>query len=326
MKKVILLLSFTVIVTTAFSQTNKLMEKVTFNNKNLNMAGILHLPENMEQGKKYPAIIFIHPGGGVKEQTAGLYASKMAQKGFIGLAFDASYQGESEGEPRFLEDPNARVEDARCAVDFLTTLPFVDIEKIGAVGICAGGGYAVSVTQTERRIKAVAGISAVNVGDAYRKGWTGDATIEEQIKSLEDVARQRTAEANGADIAYFGYVPDVIDENTAPSLVEGYDYYRTPRAQHPNSKNLIMLTSLDRLYAFDAFANISIYLTQPLLMIVGSEAVDSRWHSERAVKETAGPKELMVVEGATHVSLYDRPQYVEPIVEKLTGFFGENLK
>lgn len=301
-------------------------KSVTFSNGNLKMAGNLYLSSGFEENKKYPALVFIHPGGGVKEQTAGLYAERMAGKGFVTLAFDASHQGESEGEPRFLEDPAARVEDARCAVDYLTTLPYVDAERIGMAGICAGGGYAVNAAQTDRRIKAVAGISSVDIGAFFREGFTG-TPASEQLKILDIVSRQRTAQANGAGPAYIPYVPEspeLFDENTPTLMREGYDYYRTPRGQHPNSQNKMLLTSSDKLMAFTAFAQIPEYLTQPLLMIAGSQA-DTRHFSERAVALSQDPKELFLVEGATHIALYDIPQYVGQAVGKLTEFFGKNL-
>ena len=131
--------------------------------QNLKIAGNLYMPKNYQNGKKYPAIITVHPGGGVKEQTSGLYAKKLAEKGFVTLAFDATHQGESEGTPRGLEIPTERVEDIKSAVDFLTTLPQVDAEKIAVVGICAGGGFSVSAAQTEHRIKAIATVSGVDV-------------------------------------------------------------------------------------------------------------------------------------------------------------------
>lgn len=300
------------------------VKKVTFINGNLKMAGNLYLPANMDDTRKYPAIVSTHPGGGVKEQTSGLYAQKLAEQGFVALAFDASHQGESEGQPRFLEDPAQRVEDIRCAVDYLTTLSFVDPERIGALGICAGGGYTISAAQTEHRIKVVAVASAVSTGNS--KGWDGNGKtpLSEQIKMLEAVAKQRTAEANGAKPMYINYVPEKPDANTPPDLVEAYDYYRTPRAQHPNSPNLLLFTSLDKMMAFDAFANIETFLTQPFLVIVGSKA-GSRWQSEQAYNMAKSPKELFIVDGATHMDLYDIPKYVTQVVNKLKEFYGKNL-
>ncbi len=300
-----------------------MQKSVTFKNNILNMAGNLYLPEGFDENKKYPAIVSVHPGGGVKEQTAGLYAQKLSDNGFVALAFDASCQGESEGEPRLLEDPNARVEDVRCAVDYLTTLPYVDQEKIGTLGICAGGGYVVAAAPTERRIKAVATVSAVDIGAMFR----GEGSIETQLQTLEAVAKQRTAEVNGAEAHFLTYAPDTleeIDENTPVLMREAYDYYRTPRAQHPNSPNRFLFKSVDKLMAFSATTQISDYLTQPMLLIAGTEA-DTRGYSEQFYELSNGPKELFWVKGATHIAMYDIPEYVDQSVNKLTEFFRENI-
>lgn len=305
-------------------RTNIMKESVVFKNANLKMAGNLYLPEGFDQSKKYAAIIVVHPGGGVKEQTSAIYANELAQRGFITLAYDASHQGESEGEPRYLENPTERVEDIRSAVDYLTTLPYIDIERIGAMGICAGGGYAVSAAQTEKRIKAVAGVSAVDIGMTFRGGWDGKVTLEQQLETMQAVAKQRTAEANGAEPKYEAYVPNVVDETTVRDMVEAHEYYRTPRGQHPNSKNLILVRSYDKILSYSAFSQIDNYLTQPLLMIAGSEA-GSRWQSEKAIEMAKEPRELFIVDGATHIALYDVPEYVQQAVGKLTGFFNKNL-
>lgn len=145
-------------------QEKVMKERVSFKNGPWTMAGELYLPEGFSTESKYAAVIVVHPGGGVKEQTAGKYAELMAGDGFVAIAFDASHQGESEGEPRRLDSPYNRVEDVKCAVDYLTTLPYVDRSRIGAMGICAGGGYAINAALTEKRIKAVAGISPVDAG------------------------------------------------------------------------------------------------------------------------------------------------------------------
>ena len=299
------------------------VEKVTFNNNNLKIAGNLYLPAAFNENKKYPVIITVHPGGGVKEQTSGLYAQKLAERGYVALAFDASHQGESEGLPRFLEDPTQRVEDIRSAVDYVTTLKFVDAEKIGLIGICAGGGYSISVAQTEHRIKAIAVASPVSTGN--KKGWDGKTPISESITTLEAVAKQRTAEANGAKPMYVNYVPEKPDANTPNDLIEAYNYYRTPRAQHPNSTNLFLFTSLDKMMAFDAYANIETLLTQPILIVVGSNA-GSRWQGEEVYKRVTSSKELKVIQGATHMDLYDIPKYVNQVADNMTSFFGKNLK
>lgn len=145
------------------------MQKVNFKNRLWKISGNLHLPDNFNETQKYSAIVCVHPGSSVKEQTAGLYATKLAQEGFVALAYDASFQGESGGEPRYLEDPSYRVEDIRCAVDYLTTLDFVDENHIGLLGICAGGGYAANAAMTERRIKALATVVGINASRAFRE-------------------------------------------------------------------------------------------------------------------------------------------------------------
>ena len=307
MKAKIILIAFLTMVSFGTKSIAQTVEKVTFKNNNLKMAGNLYLPAAFNENKKYPVIITVHPGGGVKEQTSGLYAQKMAEQGYVALAFDASHQGESEGLPRFLEDPSQRVEDIRSAVDYITTLKFVDTKKVGLIGICAGGGYSISAAQTEHRIKAIAVASPVSTGN--KKGWDGKTPISESITTLEAVSKQRTAEAKGAEPMYINYVPEKPDANTPNDLIEAYDYYRTPRAQHPNSTNLFLFTSLDKMMAFDAYANIETLLTQPILIIVGSNA-GSRWQGEGIYKRVTSPKELKIIDGATHMDLYDIPKYV----------------
>lgn len=301
-----------------------MVEIISFRNKEVEIAGHLHLPENFSADKKYPALVGIHPAGGVKEQTIGHYAKRLAEHGFVTVVYDSSYQGASGGEPRLLEDPTIRVEDARCAADFLTTLPFVDADRMGVFGICAGGGYAISVAQTERRFKAVATISAAPMGEGSRAFLGHVSPVAEQIGTLEMVAQQRTAEARGAEPAYVPFVPETleeINESTPDLLREGYDYYRTPRGQHPNSKGRFLLTSMDKMLAFSTFYQIPELLTQPILLIAGSKA-DTKVFSDQAYELSKGPKELFVVEGATHIALYDVPEYVDQAVPKMVDFFS----
>ncbi|WP_260695730.1 alpha/beta hydrolase [Streptomyces sp. IB201691-2A2] len=301
-----------------------MVETVSFRNKAVEISGHLHLPDNFREDEKFPALVGIHPAGGVKEQTIGSYARRLAAQGFVTVVYDSSFQGESGGEPRLLEDPTTRVEDARCAADFLTTLPFVDSERMGVFGICAGGGYAISAAQTERRFKAVATVSAAPMGEGSR-GFLGHTSpAAEQIGTLEMVAKQRTAEARGGAPLYAPFVPETleeIDENTPDLLREGYDYYRTPRGRHPNSKGRFLLTSMDKMFAFSAFDQIPELLTQPMLLIAGGKA-DTKVFSDQAYELSTGPKELFVVDGATHIAMYDVPEYVDQAITKMVEFFA----
>jgi fermentation-respiration switch protein FrsA (DUF1100 family) len=210
-------------------------------------------------------------------------------------------------------------------VDYLSTRSFVDAGRIGALGVCAGGGYSISAATTDRRIKAVAGVSATDAGAAIREGWEGDLPVSEQLKMLEAVSAQRTAEAKGAEVAYGPYVPEVVDEKTLVTMREAREYYRTPRAQHPNSPNQVMFTSLDKLLTFSATDRIDTLLTQPLLVIVGSKSDARRYADAFHEKAASKDKELFVMAGATHVDLYDVPKFVDPAADKLAAFFKSKL-
>lgn len=307
-------------------------KKVTFKNGILKMAGLIFLPDNFDErvnkGEKYPAIVVTHPGGGVKEQCSSLYAWNMARNGYVALAFDASHQGESEGEPRYLDDPARRVEDIRCAVDYLVALPYVDEEKIGAMGICAGAGYTMSAIQTEARIKAAAGISTWNAGHSSRHGFPGIHIMNFMQKNLEETAQITTREARGEGPFYWNYVPETeadINDDTAVILKEAHEYYRTERCFYPTSVNKILMSSSDKLAAWDAFQYIDTVSPRPLLFIVGSEA-DTLYFTGDAFARAKEPKEIFTIKGATHIDLYDKPQYVSQAVEKLVEFFGKSIK
>lgn len=313
-----------VLVTKVEQDKNIIVRKVSFlRSNNIVLVGNLFLPPNFDINKKYPAIISVHPAGSVKEQSSGLYAYKLAQKGFVTLAFDSTYAGESGGTPYLSEAPYERVEDIRYAVDYLVTLPFVDENSIGALGLCAGGGYVMATAPTERRIHAVAGVSAADIGAANRLGWLGNRSREEQIKILEDVSQQRTKEARGAELMKVYMCPEPTAE-TAPSFREGYEYYRTARAYHPRANNLYLRRSQATKMAFTAIENADL-LTQPVLLVAGSNA-DSKWQTERfynALPE--GDKEVYTVQGASHIDLYDKPEFVNPAVDKLAEFFNRIL-
>ena len=305
-------------------------EKVHYNQRysDIKIAGELYKPENFSESKKYPAIVVVHPAGGVKEQVAGLYAKKLAEKGFVTLAYDAAYQGESGGEPHYLENPASRVEDVRSAVDYLTTLPFVDKEHIGALGICAGGGYAFNAAETEMRIKAVATVSAFDLGRARRQGLGDSLTVEQQQQKLKEAAEQRTKEANGEPVKYSGYVPNSLEEipENAPAMYrQGYEYYRTPLAQHPRSENKYIFSNYAQQAAFTAFDRPEFVSPRPVLFIVGEKA-ESAYFSKEDYDKALEPKEYVVIPNATHMEMYYKPEYVTPAVEKLSEFYGKYLK
>ena len=300
------------------------VEGVHFKNQAIKMAGNVYSPKGLNKREKYPAVVVVHPGGGVKEQAAGLYAQKLAQQGFVVLTFDASHQGASGGLPRFLEDLTKRVEDVRSAVDYLTTLAYVDVSRIGALGICAGGGYAIKAATSERRIKSVATVSAVDIGAGTRKGWYGKAPVADQVAMLDAVAKQRTAEAAGTAPMYVTYVPTTPDSSTPADLREASEYYLTSRGQHPNAPNKMLYTSLDKMASFTALDQVDSMLIQPALFIAGSSA-GSLWHSQEAFQKAKGEKELFIVDGATHMTLYDGKEHVAIAMGKLTPFFKRTL-
>ncbi|MEV5748953.1 alpha/beta hydrolase [Actinoallomurus sp. NPDC052308] len=299
---------------------------VTFDSAGTPLAGHLYLPD-VPAERPRPAIVVGHPGAGVKEQTAGLYARRLAEEGFVTLAFDAAYQGESGGEPRGLEDPAHRVEDIKAAVSFLTTRREVDAERIGALGICASGGYALSATAGDHRIKAVGTVSAVDIARQFRLGADGAQDPAVFQSMLDAAAHARTTEARGEEPPVLTLFPDTAEQARAlggEHGVEGFEYYRTPRGRHPRSASSLTWASIDRMAIFDAFAAVPLIAPRPLLMVVGTRAVTS-WMSIEAFQRAGGPKEIHWVDGAGHVDLYDRKQYVDPAVEKLAAFFAENL-
>ena len=302
-------------------------QKVTFHNRFLiDMVGDLYFPANYSPAKKYAAIIVGHPFGGVKEQTSGLHARKLAEIGYVTLAFDASYYGESGGYPRRMESPEVRVDDFSAAVDFLTNHPAVEADKIGVIGICGGGCYSVSATQIDHRIKALATISMYDMGRARRQGIGDTQTYQQRMSILDEIGRQRTAEYGGAARKDIRALPEKVDENTPKFAIDFLDYYDNPeRGQHPNSTGYYSYTSLAPLMNFFPFTQIETISPRPLLFIVGENAV-SKYFSEDAYEKAAEPKELFVVPGATHVDLYDQPEYLKITLPKLDTFFKQYLK
>jgi fermentation-respiration switch protein FrsA (DUF1100 family) len=304
------------------------IERVTYPARNIGTPIVANLfkPAGFDANRKYAAIVVTHPFGGVKEQTAGLYALRLAEQGFLTLAYDASYQGESGGEPRLMEVPAQRLDDISGAIDFLAGHPQVDADRIGSLGICAGGGYALCNAATELRAKAVAAVSTFNLGEARREGM-GTISYEERMRRLKDAGEARSREARGEPVRLVPVVPDSpagFTESTPQLYREGYEYYRTERAQHPNSPNRYMFSSLPLQMAFFPFAQLDTISPRPLLVIAGSKA-DTLFWSREVYEKAKEPKELHIIDGATHIDMYDRAQFVAPAVEKLAEFFGRHL-
>ena len=304
------------------------MNKVSFpntNGRNITMSGLINFPENFDSTKTYPAIVVSHPGGGVKEQTAGTYAKKLAEKGYIALAYDASYQGESGGEPRQLENPHVRTEDVSAAIDYLTTLDYVDNERIGAMGICAGAGYTANAAINDRRIKAVGTVSMVNIGQMFRNGWDNNVKDSEALPYLEAGSASRTSDASGNDIATMPMAP--LKEEDAPNeeLRQAWEYYHTDRAAYCTAPGFGTARSLTQLISYDAFFKAEAFLTQPLLTVVGSNA-GSKWMSDDLMARAAtSDKTMHVIEGANHMDLYDGEAEITNAMSALETFFNRTL-
>uniref|UniRef100_A0A060SYW6 ARAD1C00572p n=1 Tax=Blastobotrys adeninivorans TaxID=409370 RepID=A0A060SYW6_BLAAD len=300
-------------------------------NSAISISATLNLPEGFEKSKKYGAIICAHPFGSCKEQVAGQYGAKLAELGYVTLVPDATYQGESGGEPKGMEYAPQRVEDICCAVDYLVTQDFVDENRIGVLGMCAGGGYASSATMMDRRIKALATISAINLGRSHRAGEFDPS--QNPIKELESICAQRTAEARGEDFMICPLLP--ADRETLKQrgcdtgdMADAFDYYNTPRGQHPRSNFKFVYRSWQSLFLFDAFHFAESLLTQPLLVIVGTKVGEFgayRDGYELYGKARSEHKSLHEVQGASHIDLYDQPKPVAEVIAKLSEFYEKYL-
>ncbi len=299
------------------------VKKVFYKNRyDIILAADLYMLADMDINAKHPALVIGHPFGAVKEQCAGLYAQEMAKRGFVTLAFDASYQGESGGTPRHTVSPDALVEDFSASVDWLGIQPFVDRERIGVIGICGSGGFSVCAASIDPRIRALATVSMYDMGRATRNGL-GDAMTDEQRKAMfSEVARQRWREAEGEEPRIRFGTPEQLPENANEVQKEFYGYYRNPeRGLHPRYLGT-RYTSMATLTNFYPFAQIKELSPRPVLFIAGENA-HSRYFSEDAYKQAGEPKELYVVPDANHVDLYDQTDKIP--FDKLTDFFGKHL-
>lgn len=306
------------------------MQPVTFKNQyKMDVAGNLFLPNGMDQHTKHAAIIVGHPMGAVKEQSANLYATKMAEQGFVTLSVDLAFWGGSAGEPRNAVSPDMYAETFSAAVDYLGTRPFVGRERIGVIGICGSGSFAISAAKIDPRLKAIVTISMYDMGAANRNALNKSQTLEQRKRIIADAAEQRYVEFTGGETKYTSGTVHKITENSHPIEREFYEFYRTPRGEFTPAGSTPLLTthptftSNVKFMNFYPFNDIETISPRPMLFITGDQA-HSKEFSEDAYKRAAEPKELLYVKDAGHVDLYDRASLIP--FDRLTGFFKENLK
>lgn len=302
-------------------------QKVSFKNRyGISLSGDLYLPKNAGN-EKLPALAISGPFGAVKQQSSGLYANQMAERGFIALAFDPSYTGESGGEPRNLASPEINTEDFSAAVDFLGLQEKVDRNKIGIIGICGFGGFALNATAIDKRVKAVAATSLYDMTRVMSKGYNDSVTPEQRTKTLEALGKQRWKDAeNGKPADSPRNLPEKLKGDEPQFVKEYFDYYRTPRGFHANSVNsngAWLVTNPISFMNMPILAYVKEISPRPMLLIVGENA-HSRYFSEDIFKVANEPKELIIIPNAVHVDLYDKVDVIP--FDKLKSFFNDNLK
>jgi fermentation-respiration switch protein FrsA (DUF1100 family) len=299
-------------------------QKVTFKNRyGITLAGDLYLPKG-RAGRRLAALAVGGPFGAVKEQSSGLYAQTMAERGFVTLAFDPSYTGESGGEPRNVASPDINTEDFSAAVDYLGLHSSVDRERIGIVGICGWGGMALNAVAVDKRVKAVVASTMYDMTRVMSKGYNDSVTLEQRTQTLEQLSRQRWQDAEKGTPAY-GPVSNELKGGEAQFLVDYAAYYKTPRGFHPraiNSNASWTVTTPLSFMNMPLLTYIKEIAPRPVLLIHGEKA-HSRYFSESAYAAAAEPKELMIIPGANHVDLYDRIDVIP--WDKLTAFFTLHL-
>lgn len=302
-------------------------QDIRFRNRfGIELAGHLYLPKGVDPAKKYAAIAVSGPFGAVKEQSSGLYAQELARRGFVTLAFDPSFTGESSGEPRFVASPDLNTEDFSAAVDCLSLLPYVDAERVGILGICGWGGFALNAAANDPRIKGTAAVTMYDMSRVSANGYFDSMNADGRYELRRQLCAQRLQDAKSGKYETAGGVPDVLPAD-APQFVRDYfAYYKTPRGYHARSLNSNQGWNKTSTLAF---------LNAPLLtysseirsacLLIHGEKAHSRYFSEDAFKKLTGDnKELLIVPGASHVDLYDNFEKIP--FDKLEQFYTRYLK
>ncbi|MFJ8806339.1 alpha/beta hydrolase [Streptomyces sp. NPDC102490] len=304
-----------------------MLQHMTLPRGPIELAADLHLPDGADGSAPLRAVVLSTPGSSVKEQIGANYASRLAARGLAALVFDPAHQGQSGGEPRDLEDPYRRGEDISYAVDALSTVPGIDPQRIGVLGICAGGGYAVHTARTDHRLKAVGTVVPGNMGTSFR-GFQPDGPVA----ALEALADARVEEARSGETGRVNWLPDTLEDAAAAGLTDldttqAITYYRTERGGNEHSTNRRLSRGDSLLLGYDAFHLVDPLMTQPLqVVLAGRVGNTGSYEAGMQLWKTApNPVDLMVIEGAGHYELYDVPEYVDAAVERLTGFYYDNL-
>ncbi|EEW07568.1 alpha/beta hydrolase [Vibrio mimicus] len=310
------------------------MQKITFRNADMawDISALVLFPKGFNESKRYPTMISVHPFGSCKEQTSSaVYGKALTELGYVVIAFDASFQGESGGFPRYVEDPSQRVEDISRVIDYAVTLHYVDENRIGGLGICGGGGYIINSALTEKRLKAIVGITPVNVGRLFREGFS----MYDPIANLEAMAAQRTAEARGSEWQINELLPPNVEfakENglTERDVFEATEYYKTPRGQTEGGATRMLFSHAQKTLSWDAFAFAETLLTQPVMAVVGQKI--GAFGAYRDGQEIYGrsvqskDRQLVNLENWSHYELYDHPEAVNMAMDKVSAFLETHLK
>lgn len=313
-----------------FYKSDKLTaQQVSFKNQyQMQVAGNLFVPKDMK-GTENPAIVVGHPMGAVKEQSANLYAQKLAEQGFITLSIDLPFWGESEGQPRNAISAEIYAEAFSAAVDYLGTSGLVDRQRIGVLGICGSGSFVISAAKIDPRMKAIATVSMYDMGGVSRHGLNHSQTLDQRKQFIAMAAEQRYAEFTGGETQYFSGTVHELTADTHPIQREFYDFYRTPRGEFtpkgatPETTTHPTLATGTKFMNFYPFNDIETISPRPMLFITGDQA-HSKEFSEEAYRLAEEPKELVVIPGAGHVDLYDRVNLIP--FDKLIAFFRTNLE
>jgi uncharacterized protein len=302
---------------------HQVLEHVSIPRGPIELAAHLHLPDETP----LRAVVLSTPGSSVKEQIGANYASRLASRGIAALVFDPAHQGQSGGEPRDLEDPYRRGEDISYAIDALSTFPGIDPERIGVLGICAGGGYAVHTARTDHRIKAVGVVVPGNMGTSFR-GFQPDGPAA----ALDSMAAARIEETRSGELTRANWLPDTLEDAAAAGMTDldttqAITYYRTERGHNQHSTNRRLARGDSLLLGYDAYHLVDQLMTQPLQVILaGRKGNTGSYESGMRLWELApNPVDLMVVEDAGHYEMYDEPEYVDKAVDRLTDFYTANL-